>query len=115
MIDGVRPKVELNFDRALKAAQARLALLIEQLTQYQRQSKAVKANLRTERRVMEALDEELRTLQQQHRQQHTAVAALEAEDERIDAELLKLKGVVDPLVTEVTKLKLLVEGAQLPG
>jgi hypothetical protein len=110
-----RPKTSTDYVQPLKNAQARLAILLEQLKSCQLRSKTVKSNVETEKRVMTVLDDELKFVQQQHQQQKAKVSSLESEDAQLDTELVKLKTLIEPLVTEFTKLKLLAEGSQRPA
>jgi hypothetical protein len=115
--NSARPKTTASPDFAdsLRLAQARLALLLEQMRDCQARSRAVKSTLETETRVLNVLDDELRFVQERHAEQKTKVGDLRAENESLDHELGKLKSVVDPLLIEVQKLKLLVEGSTLPS
>jgi hypothetical protein len=116
LIEGAaHTKVEPDYAQSLKLAQARLALLIEQMKSFQLRSKTVKSSLDTEMRVMAVLDDELKFVQEQHRQQTVKVSSLKSENVSIDAELKKLQSLIEPLITEVTKLKLLAEGSQRPA
>jgi hypothetical protein len=86
--------------------------MMTQLVENQNRAKIVKSNLETENRVMGVLDEELRFVQEQHTAQRMKVAELSGENLHLDEEIAKLKSVIDPLLIEIQKLKLLVEGSR---
>jgi chromosome segregation ATPase len=106
-----KPQVPRDFQRELNLAQSRLELLSQQFRTNRERSQKLKATLQTETRVMNVLDDELRFVQEQHGLQRAKVESLTAEDVRLDSERDQLKSVLDPLLIEVQKLKLLIEGS----
>lgn len=104
------PGQEIDFSRDFKFAKERLALLLHQLTENEKRSKTVKQSLDTERKVLDVLDEELNFVMQQHSAQRAKVDDLSRQNKDLDSEREKLKEIIDPLIIEVQKLELLVQG-----
>lgn len=100
----------IDFQGSLKVAKERLALFLQQLQVNDSRNKVVKRGLDTETKVMDVLDEELRFVREQHAAQRSKVDMLLGESTKLEEEREKLKTVIDPLVIEVQKLELLVQG-----
>lgn len=100
----------VDFSKDFKLAKERLTLLLHQMKENEKRSKTVKRELETEKKVLDVLDEELTFVMQQHSAQKAKVQDLSAENQRLDSERESLKGIIDPLILEVQKLELLVEG-----
>jgi hypothetical protein len=107
--------VQSGFADNLALAQSRLALFVSDLTTKRQQEQSVAATLETEVRVMNAIDEELAFVQEQHRLQHAKVELLRSKKEAIEAEVEKLRALVEPLQSKVNKLELLVAGSAPPS
>ena len=100
----------IDYTKELSVAKERLALLLSQMKKNEARSKLVKKELVTEQKVLAVLDEELKVMIEQHNTQKARVDELLGEDTNLDEERAKLKSVIDPLVIEVQKLELLVQG-----
>jgi predicted nucleic acid-binding Zn-ribbon protein len=107
-----KPAEARDYSKDLTLAQERVTLMVQKLEDSQNRAKAVKANLETENRVLLVLEDELKFVQDHHRAQKMKVAELSNENSRLDDEIAKLKTVIDPLLIEIQKLKLLVEGTR---
>jgi chromosome segregation ATPase len=99
-----------HFGEELALAQARLELLSGEYKRAVAAGKKIKGQMQTEMRVMNVLDDELRFVQEQHRKQREKVDQMKEEAERSQRNQDQLKSVIEPLLVEVEKLKLLAQG-----
>jgi hypothetical protein len=101
-----------DFAQELSLAKARLELLSGEYRRTCDAGKRLKGQLDTEMRVMNVLDDELRFVQEQHRQQREKVDQMKGDEAQAQRSQDELKGIIDPLLIEIEKLKLLAEGTR---
>jgi hypothetical protein len=101
-----------DFTHELSLAKSRLELLSGEYRRSVDSGKRLKGQLETEMRVMNVLDDELRFVQEQHRQQREKVDQMKCEEGQLQRSQDELKGIIDPLLIEIEKLKLLVDGTR---
>lgn len=102
-----------DYTKKLELTKTKLDLMLSQFKMKQSSLNNISSQLKSEKIVMATLDDELAFVQQAHQKQKELVDSLEVSATTIKNEVNHLKDIIDPLIHEVEKLKLLCEAQKM--